>query len=64
MKKYLLVLPLCLIMLGSFAQVDRAKHYAEMVTGDAFKKQLTIKASAEMQGRELVQRANAELLPI
>ncbi len=52
MKKYLLVLPLCLIILGSFAQADKASHYAEMITADALKKRLSIIASAEMQGRE------------
>lgn len=52
MKKYFLLLPLCLMLFGAFAQTDNAKRYAEMITGDMLKKHLTIIAGAEMQGRE------------
>lgn len=42
MKKFLLALPQCLTIVGSFAQADKASHYAEMITGDALKNIFTL----------------------
>lgn len=53
MKKNLFLL-ISLLLGGSvsFAQTDASAKYAETITQDGLKKQLTIVASAEMEGRE------------
>jgi hypothetical protein len=51
MKK-LLFLPLAMVCLQSFAQEDPASKYASVITGAGLKKQLTVIASAEFEGRE------------
>ncbi|MEO6134078.1 MAG: hypothetical protein ABIP35_02930, partial [Ginsengibacter sp.] len=53
MKKTLFLL-ISLLLGGSvsFAQTDASVKYAETITQDGLKKQLTIVASAEMEGRE------------
>ncbi len=51
MKK-LFFLPLAVICLQSFAQVDLSAKYAEHITGTQLRKHLTIIASDEFEGRE------------
>ncbi len=51
MKK-LFLLPLAVICLQTFAQVDLPAKYASLITGAELKKQLTIVASDEFEGRE------------
>jgi hypothetical protein len=53
MRKYfLLLITLFLFEVSSFAQDDAAWKYAETITQQDLRKQLTIVASAEMEGRE------------
>ncbi|MES1226079.1 MAG: M28 family peptidase, partial [Bacteroidota bacterium] len=52
MKKILLVTGLLLGLGHAFAQTSDASKYASLITGDELKKQLTIIASDEMEGRE------------
>ncbi|MEO5650475.1 MAG: M28 family peptidase [Ginsengibacter sp.] len=53
MKRYFLVVISLLVFTGiSLAQTDAALKYAETITQQDLKKQLTIIASAEMEGRE------------
>jgi hypothetical protein len=51
MKK-LLILPLALLCLQSFAQEDIAAKYGKLITGAELKKHLTIIAGDEFEGRE------------
>src|SRR5690606_34823507 len=51
MKIYVLTAALFLVT-GAFAQTDLSQKYAETITQADLKKQLTIVASAEMEGRE------------
>ncbi len=51
MKK-LFVFPMLLVFTGVLAQTDIAAKYAGVITGADLKKQLTIIASAEFEGRE------------
>ncbi|MFT3909926.1 MAG: M28 family peptidase [Ferruginibacter sp.] len=52
MKKIFLVTGLLLGLGYAFAQTNDPTKYASLITGDELKKQLTIIASDEMQGRE------------
>ncbi len=52
MKKVLLLANLLLCMSIVFAQTDDAARYGSLITGAGLKKQLTIIASDEMEGRE------------
>src|SRR5205809_3360132 len=52
MKKILLLSGLLLCLSVSFAQTDNAARYAAVITGAELKKQLTVIAGDEMEGRE------------
>ena len=52
MKKLFLLTNLSLCLGIAFAQTDNAAKYAALITGDGLKKQLTIIAGDEMEGRE------------
>ena len=64
MKK-LFFLPLALLCMHSFAQVDNSAKYAEKITGAELRKHLTIIAGDEFEGREtgtIGQRKAAEYI--
>ncbi len=50
--KYYFVVIISLLSLNLFSQTDPALKYSEIITREDLKKQLTIIASAEMEGRE------------
>ena len=52
MKKILLLTNLVLCLFAGFAQTADPSKYANLITGAGLKKQLTIIASDEMEGRE------------
>ena len=52
MKKLLILTSLSLCVSIAFAQTENASKYAALITGDGLKKQLTLIASDEMEGRE------------
>ena len=63
--KTLFFLPLALLCMHSFAQVDNSAKYAEKITGAELRKHLTIIAGDEFEGREtgtIGQRKAAEYI--